>query len=229
MHFTLVSKFGEGAHLLHQIKTEGNEVEAYIQDSYYRRVWDGLLPKVDEVKPPEGSVVIFDFSGMGEIADDLKAAGYAVIGGSKFADQLEQDRMFGIEFAEKNGIKVPLTANFDQFSVKEVEDFIAENGKDKRFVFKPSGKGLPTFLTYCAQDSGDLVNWVSYVDKHYGKNIESFLLQEFVEGVCVSSEGWCDGVKFVRPSTTSRAGSSRRGSPGWSAPWLTLVTWALST
>lgn len=200
MKFFMCSACGEGAALLHDIQLEGNEVELYIKDPEYRRVWDGLgLPKVEKPEPPEGAVVIFDFSGMGKLAAELRSAGYAVVGGSEIADRLEQDRMFGLDFAEKAGIKVPLTANFNEFSVKEVQDFIAEYEPDKRWAFKPSGKSLPCFLTYCSNDAEDLLCWVKYVEKNYGKDIESFVLQEFVEGVCVSSEAWCDGFRFVRP------------------------------
>lgn len=199
MHFTMVSAYGEGAHLLHQIELEGNTVQLYIKDPYYRRIWDGLIPKVDKVEPPEGSVIIFDYSGMGALADELRAAGFATIGASKYADMLEQDRMGGLKIAEDAGVKVPFTVNFEGFDIEEVESFIAEYPDEKRWCFKPSGKGLPSCLTYCAKNSEDLLGWVRYVEKSCGKNIESFILQEFIEGVAVSSEAWCDGKRFLKP------------------------------
>lgn len=201
MRFLMISNVGEGAHLLHQIQQEGNDVELYIKQPDYRTVWDGLIPKVDKIEPAEGTVIIFDFSGMGDIADELREAGFATVAGSKFADKLEQDRMFGLNMMEKCGIKVPFTMDFDDFSVKQVQDFLEEyGGDDKRFVFKPSGKDLPCSLTYCSHDDADLMKWVEYVDKYFGKDIDSFVLQEFKPGVCVSTEMWCDGKRFLRPA-----------------------------
>jgi phosphoribosylamine--glycine ligase len=197
----MVSNVGEGAHLLHQIQLEGNEVELYIKDKSYYNVWDGMLPKVDKIEPKEGTVVIFDFSGMGDIADKLRADGFATVAGSKFADKLEQDRMFGLNMMEKCGIKVPFTMAFDDFSVDEVKKFLEEHGgDDKRFVFKPSGKDLPCSLTYCSHDDADMIKWVEYIDRYFAKRIDSFVLQEFKKGVCVSTEMWCDGKKFLRPA-----------------------------
>jgi phosphoribosylamine--glycine ligase len=195
----MVSNVGEGAHLLHQIEQEGNQVELYINQPDYRSVWDGLIPKTEKIEPAEGTVVVFDFSGMGDIADNLRKEGFATVAGSVFADELEQDRMFGLNLMEQAGIKVPYTAKFDDFSVDEVRSFLEEHDDGKRFVFKPSGKDLPCSLTYCSHDGDDLVRWAEYVDKYFGKEIESFILQEFKEGVCVSTEAWCDGNRFLRP------------------------------
>lgn len=200
MNFLMVSKYGEGAGLLHDIELEGNEVELHIYNEKYKTVWDGLIKKTDKVEPKEDTVVIFDFSGMGKLADSLRKEGFPVVGASEFADKLEQDRMFGLNMMEKAGIKVPFTAEFDKFSVGEIKNFLKEHGDDGRFVFKPSGEGLPCFLTYCASDADDLIKWVEYADKYFGKQIESFVLQEFKEGVCVSTEMWCDGKKFIRPA-----------------------------
>lgn len=205
MKFLMVSNAGEGAHILKMIQNEGNDVQLYIKEPAYRGVWDGLLPKAKKVAPDKDTVVIFDFSGMGALADKLKKAGIPVVGASKFADRMEQDRKFGLDLMEESGIKVPLTAEFTKFD-GDVEDFLEANGYDeerdreRRFVFKPSGKGLPSHLTYCSLDKQDLLEYMAYVEKSYGKDIESFVLQEFIHGVVVSSEMWCDGTKFIRPA-----------------------------
>ena len=204
MKFLMISNAGEGCHILKMIQKEGNDVQLYIKDPQYRELWDGLLPKVKKVAPSKDTVVIFDFSSMGALADELKAAGHFVVGGSKFADKLEQDRKFGLELMEKVGIKVPLTAEFSKFD--EIDDFIKENGNSeeggppRRFVFKPSGKDLPTHLTYVSIDNEDLLEYVAYVKENYSGKVKSFVLQEFVDGVVVSTEMWSDGEKFIRPA-----------------------------
>ena len=198
----MCSNCGEGSGILKFIQDEGNDCRLYIKEPGYKNVWDGLLPKAKKIDPRPDEVVIFDFSGFGAIADKLKKSGVPIVGGSSFADKLEQDRQFGFDIMEEAGIKVPFTTEFDDF--KDVESFLDENGKDedgceRRFVFKPSGKGLPCHLTYVSIDRGDLEEYLKYVEKNYSKDIDSFVLQEFVEGVVVSSEMWCDGTKFLRP------------------------------
>jgi phosphoribosylamine--glycine ligase len=181
------------------MELEGNEVELFIKDKYHKQVWDSLIPKAKTFKPREGDVVVFDFSGSGKLADSLRKSGFATYGGSEFADKLEQDRMFGLNLMEQAGIKIPLTANFDDFSVKEVSDFIGQHDAEKRWVFKANGDGLPCSLTYCAKDAEDLTRFVEYVERYYGKDVDGFVLQEFIDGVVVSSEAFCDGVKFITP------------------------------
>jgi phosphoribosylamine--glycine ligase len=203
MKFLMVSLCGEGSHVLHYIQSEGNQVRLYVKEPESAAAWDGLLPKTRQINPDKDEIVIFDDSSMGNIADKLRKAGYFTVGASKFADRLEQDRDFGFEFMEKNGILIPLTQRFS--SSDNVETFVRanekkEDGSLRRFVFKASGKNLPSYLTYCALDSEDLISYVDWVMAHFKGKIESFVLQEFVDGVVVMSEMWCDGTKFVRPA-----------------------------
>lgn len=204
MKFLMVSNAGEGAHILKMVQNEGNDVQLYIKEPGYRGVWDGLLPKAKKIAPDKDTVVIFDFSGFGTLADKLKASGIPVVGASKFADKMEHDRQFGLDLMAKCGIKTPLTQEFTKFD--KIEEFLRANERnekkdeDRRFVFKPSGKNLPAHLTYCSLDSTDLLEYAEYVEKNYGKDIDSFILQEFICGVVVSTEAWCDGKQFIRPA-----------------------------
>jgi phosphoribosylamine---glycine ligase len=197
MKFLMVSEDGIGAHILKMIENEGNEVSLYIKRPDCRDMWSGLLPKAKKVAPTRDTVVIFDTSGFGKLADKLRKSGVPVVGGSAFADRLEEDRQFGLDLMVEAGIKVPFSKEFDKFD--GIEDFLGAH-EGIRFVFKPSGKNLPSFLTYVSCDGEDLLEYVAYVEKNYGKDVESFVLQEFVEGVAVSTELWCDGERFIRPA-----------------------------
>jgi phosphoribosylamine--glycine ligase len=66
-------------------------------------------------------------------------------------------------------------------------------------VFKPSGKTIPSKLTYVADDRDDLICYLDFVEKYFAKDIDDFILQCFVEGAVVSSEFWCGPTGFVRP------------------------------
>lgn len=197
MKFMMVSKCGEGAHLLYRIGEEDNDVRIHIVDKEYRKTFSGMLEQENLSWIDKDTIVIFDFSGMGDIADNLRAQGHYVFGASKFADKLENDRAFGLKTMRDCGIEVPCTYEFKDFetSIKFIND-----NKEKRFVFKPSGESLPSRLTYCGSDAEDLIFYMRYVQKYYDKDIDSFILQEFVGGPIVSSEFWCAGDKgFIWP------------------------------
>jgi phosphoribosylamine--glycine ligase len=118
-----------------------------------------------------------------------------VYGAGQFADKLELDRDFGFEAMKNAGILIPEYKEFKDFS--EGKKFVQES--DKRLVFKPNGS-MPCKLTYCSQNSEELLAYLDFVEKHFGTQIESFILQEFVDGIVVSSEFFCDGRRFVRPA-----------------------------
>lgn len=192
----MVSREGDGCHLLHLIECEGNEVQLYITDKDDKAMWDGILPKVDSLPLDKEAIYIFDSSGNSKIADDLIRKGYYVVGSAKIADQLEFDRGFGIDLMDEIGMEIPNTETFKTFN--ETLEFVSKH-KNKRLVFKPSGKGLPCHLSYVPDEGEDLSPYVKYVEKAYGNKIDEIEIQEFIEGVAVSTEGWFNGYHFVRP------------------------------
>lgn len=193
MKFLMISQCGEGAGILKQIADEGNSCEIFIKEELYDSVYDGLLDKTYDIDPDPNTIVIFDMSGNGDIADDLIKSGHKVFGSSSFADQLESDRMFGLDVMKSCGIKLPETEEFKDF--EDVPEFLDQH-PDKKFVFKPSGK-MPCKLTYCSEDNDELLEYLKFVDIEYGDKIDSFVLQEFVEGTVVSSEIFFNGERIV--------------------------------
>lgn len=193
MNFFMVSKCGEGAGLLKRIQDEGNSCELLIKEKGYQSIYEGILDKSTHPKNDD-TVVIFDSSGLGKEADQYRKNFYPVFGGSSFADKIECDREFGLSFMENCDIQVPETKEF--CSLIEGKTFI-KNNKKKKFVFKPSGKDIPKKLTYCGCDSEDLLRYLDYIERFFKKEIESFILQEFIEGALVSSEYWVGYKGFI--------------------------------
>ena len=200
MKFLMISKCGEGAQVLYNIGREGNDVRLYIKEPDYRRNWSGLIKQIDldDHFLDDDTVVLFDASGMGDLADRMKNSGHYVFGGSIFADNLEEDRAFGLEFMEKCGIKHPKTQEFSVRDLNEAKKYIHE--AQSRLVFKPSGDSLPCHLTYCASDSEDLLQFIGYAYRYYSKSIKSFVLQEFIEGDLISTELFFDGKNAIYPA-----------------------------
>jgi phosphoribosylamine---glycine ligase len=194
MNFFMYSKCGEGAGLLKRIQDEGNSCALYIEEKDYSNVYDGILVKSDT--PSNSDIIIFDSSGMGNSAEYYRKRNFKVFGASQFHDKLENDREFGLDFMWNHGISIPETASFSNF--KEGISFVKRN-KNKRYVFKPSGKNIPTKLTYSCSDSEDLINYMNYIEENFGKEIDDFVLQEFVDGALLSSEYWVGTKGFLTP------------------------------
>lgn len=195
MRFHLLSDCGDGCGLLKRIQDEGNDCTVYISDENYTSAFDGILTKSKE--PPKDSIIIVDTSGMGKECDQLKKRGFKLFGGSSFADRLEQERDFGLDYMQKHGIKTPDTKVFRTFT-EAISWVKGQNGKEK-YVFKPNGEDLPCKLTYCATDNDDLISYLSFVQRHFTHKIEDFVLQTFVEGPIVSTEFWVGPSGFIRP------------------------------
>ena len=191
----MVSKCGEGAGVLYKISQEGNDCTLVITEKDCKKIYDGLLDKTDKI-PDNADCYIFDCTGNGKIADKLKKSGKRVIAGSSFCDEIEEDRNSGIELMESINLPIPTTEFFKNF--QHAREFINEN-KKSIFVFKPCGRGLPSKLTYKPYDSKDLLRYLDYVEKEFASEDLEFLLQEFVEGVAISTEGWFNGERFISP------------------------------
>jgi phosphoribosylamine--glycine ligase len=195
MNFFLYSKCGEGAGLLKRLQDEGNTCSMYIEEKDYSNVYSGILTSTDY--PESNDIIIFDSSGNGAKADSWKRQGFKVFGASSFADRLEDDREFGLEFMLNHGIMIPDTFKFTDF--KEGLNHVIAN-KKTRFVFKPSGKNIPSKLTYSSSDMEDMISYMTFVEKNFGKSIDEFVLQEFLEGSVVSSEYWVGKNGFIKGS-----------------------------
>lgn len=198
MKFFMMSKCGEGCGLLEKIRQEGNSVRLYISEKDYYSVYDGILKKEKTCNPETNEIVIFDSSSFGEEADRYKRKGCKVFGGSSFHDKLENSRNFGLEFMQECGIDIPDTYQFKSTEFAKAFDFL-KSSPNERFVFKPSGD-LPSHLTYVGENSEELMQYMHFVENHYGKELKDFVLQRFVEGSIVSSEFWCGPKGFLRPA-----------------------------
>jgi phosphoribosylamine--glycine ligase len=193
LKFLIYSKCGEGAGLGLRLKEEGNDVRILIKESEYRTVYRGMI---ERGRPSGGGeIIIFDSSGMGSLADDLRKSGYKVFGASKFMDTLEMDRTFGLDFMRKHNIEVPRTIEFQ--CIDDALDFLGVEGREE-YVFKPSGD-LPSKLTYKPCDPEDLIRYLKFVDQSY--DVEEFILQEVVDGDPLSTEYFCGPRGFVSVPT----------------------------
>ena len=197
MKFFLYSVSGEGCQILKKIEFEGNDCAVFIKDKVYKDTFDGLLNHTDNPDSfiDKDTIILFDMSGNGSVADSYKRKGYKVFGASSFADQLEHDRDFGFDCMKEAGISIPDMKKFTDWN--EAIEFAGQS--PDRLVFKPNGS-MPCKLTYVSKNNEELVKYLKFVEKRFGKDIDSFILQQFIEGIVVSSEFFCNGKKFLRPA-----------------------------
>lgn len=125
--FLFVSEESLSGDLAWQVKEEGHEVKCYIKREEDQDVYDGILEKVDnwEKHKDWADVIIFDDTGFGAIADKLRKEGKLVIGGSSYADKLEEDREFGQNEMKKVDITTLPTEHFEKF--EEAIDYVKKN------------------------------------------------------------------------------------------------------
>ena len=191
MEVLFISKSGDALPLA--IKANEKHRVNFYMKSYKKPLGQGLLKIAPSWRPHVRSadLVVFDMVGMGYIADLLKRKGKKIVGGGGFNDLIELDRVKGTELMRKAGIQVPPSFSFR--TINEGKKYIKAH--PKRYVLKPLGN-QDTMWTYVAQmeDSRDLVDMMDLAPMP-----EGFELQEFVEGVEISTEGWFDGTKFVPP------------------------------
>ena len=114
-----------------------------------------------------------------------------VIGDSEIADELEDNRLFGIEIMEKCGIEVP---PYEVFSDIDAAKKHIRKTK-KKYVFKPNGgQEQETASTYVSTSPEDMLDYIDRLGE-MSKGAE-FLLQEVVDGTEVSTEAYFDGEDF---------------------------------
>lgn len=188
--FYIWSMEGDGCVLAWRLLAEGYEVVLRIEDRFMRSNLDGIVEKTT-ARPRSSDIIIFDSVSKGTIASKLMEEGYNVIGSSELADKLELDRAYAESFWSQYEVQTPKTVSFDK--IKDGIEFVSSRGG--RWVFKPSSNADCAY-TYCGLDEMDLVNMLLHFQSTIGDNVE-YVLQEYVDGICVSTEGWFDGEQWI--------------------------------
>ncbi|MDP3910135.1 MAG: hypothetical protein Q8Q14_07065 [Gemmatimonadales bacterium] len=137
--FLFVSLDGLIADIAWQVVKEGHEVKLFVEAESEREIADGFVPKTDtwERDAAWADVVIFDdVLGQGTKAQQLRASGKLVAGGTPYTDRLEDDRAFGQQELKNAGVTIIPQENFHSFD--DAIAFVRAN--PNRYVIKPSGE-----------------------------------------------------------------------------------------
>jgi len=188
----MCSYSGYGLWFTLRLRDEGNTVDYYLMDKKYDKILRGIAPEPTYRKPDfkKYDLVIFDLTGKPALAEEaMKVTN--VIGDSNIADELEDNRLFGIEVMEQCGIEVPPYETFND--IEAAKSYIRET--KKRYVFKPNGgQEQETASTYVSSSAEDMLEYIDRLGE-MAHGVE-FLLQEVVSGTEVSTEAWFNGEDF---------------------------------
>jgi phosphoribosylamine---glycine ligase len=192
MRIIFYSKDGDGVWIA-AVLAKSHDVIWTLKDEKYSDTLKGIVdPPTQELSESDieaADLVVFDDASHGDLADAIREH-TPTIGSSKLADDLEHDRIFGIEAMKSNGIAVP---NYEVFTdVSPAVDWL--NKHKVRSVFKPCGDVMDKSTTYVSSSPEDMID---YLEKLTSKiKVKEFLLQEFVEGTEISTEAWFNGEEF---------------------------------
>ena len=187
-----------------QVSKEGHDVRYYIEADSDTEIADGFVPKTDDWRGDLewADVIVFDDIwvgdeiGTGELAQELRAAGHAVVGGTPNTDRLEDDRGYAMEVLEDHGIETLEHREFSNFQA--AIDHVREHPAP--YVIKPLGEvqNVKRLLYVGREDDGsDVIDVLRAYKKAWGHRMKGFQLQRRVEGVEIAICGFFDGNGFV--------------------------------
>jgi len=198
MRFNFISKDADGIGFAFALQKAGESVRVFIDEKDAQSVGDGLVPKVGSVHEMladadrDKEIFVFDTSGDGLLGDYLRSMGYAVIGSSALADRLERERDFGLQVMVECGIKVPESIPFTSF--EDARRYVEKNS-NKRLVYKPNNILGDKSLSHVSYNAEDMIELLTNVENEVSIENPEFVLQEFEEGICISTEVWFDGYR----------------------------------
>ncbi|MGH7612479.1 MAG: phosphoribosylglycinamide synthetase C domain-containing protein [Gemmatimonadales bacterium] len=199
--FLFASLDGLIADIAWQVVKEGHEVQLFIESQSEKEIGNGFVPKTDEwEKEVEwADVVVFDdVLGQGAKAQQLRASGKLVVGGSPYTDRLEDDRAFGQQELKMAGVPIIPQDNFTSFD--DAIAFVQAN--PNRYVIKPSGEAqnLKQLLFVGEDEDGkDVVQVLEDYKRAWAARIKEFQLQRRIVGVEVAAGAFFNGKEFVLP------------------------------
>src|SRR5690349_1351231 len=200
--FLFVSYEGLIADTAWQVLKEGHEARLHMLHAPEQDIADGFVPKARDWRSEVGwaDVVVFDdvLGNMGAMADEVRAAGKAVIGGSPYSDRLEEDRAFGQQELKAAGVSIIPQENFTSFDAAMA--YVRAN--PNRYVIKPSGEAqnIKRLLFVGEEDDGrDVIQVLEDYQRHLSATVKEFQLQRRIVGVEVAVGAFFNGKEFVTP------------------------------
>lgn len=182
-----------------RVAQEGHQVRYWIKsrDPREQQIGRGLVPKtadLDELVRWRPDVAVA--YQVPAAAASMKNFGVPAWGATAQSVELESDRMFAAKLAKRFGVGVVPTME-RLTSLASARRFV-EGHADQRWVVKAEGgPKVETSTTHVTRAPEELL---AVLDYEAGRGNTTFVLQERVDGVEISTEGWFDyRVGWLQP------------------------------
>lgn len=203
MNVLIVGRDGLASGLAWALHRDGVKVGMYSMKEDASSILKGIVDKVEdwEKVKDDYDMIVFEDTGFGKRADELKRDGYMVIGASEICDRLEMDREFATEIAKKMDVKIPETNTFTDWDA--AIEFLQKNS-DRKWVVKFNGlAGNNKNLLYVAEmdKNEDLIELLNFYKGHWNSEYGdlNFVLQEKIEGEEVGVSGFFNFQSYLSP------------------------------
>lgn len=192
----ILSSEGDGIPISIRLAKEGHAVDIFLKDEKYKTSLLGYRnPKIILTAPPgEGyDLIISDMVGLGELCEKYKKQGRLVLGGGVFNDKIELDRLYGSKVV--SSLTQVKESETTKISAKaELIAFLKKSTTAK--VVKPLGnKSVSLTLVSKDESNSSLIS----IAKKWGDKLIPCIVQDTIKGFEISTEGWFNGEKFIRP------------------------------
>jgi phosphoribosylamine-glycine ligase len=202
MRFVVVTKWFTGLGFAIRLQDEGHDVELAVvgiedqrMQSRYGLVGEGLVPKrtLSDVMATRhqrrDAYFIWDENHSVAENECLRAEGFKVFGGGRYADTMEHDRDACLDFVGRYGLQSPPSTAFA--NAASAIRFLEEHA-GTAYVYKPDvGDNHETYVPNAAPAEEANVELRTYLASL--RNASPFVLQERKDGVEANVEVW-----FVR-------------------------------
>ena len=193
MKILMISKSGDGFGIAQKLQVEGHEIRVWVKEDGFDFVLKNIIEQVSAWRPSAANwanLVISDMVGFGRMAPTLDNFGVPYVGFNQIADMMELDRGKQMQLFRKFGVSIPET---EEFSSPRAALSLIDPWPKNGYVIKPSGN-LDTGKTFVIEDP-ETYEWA--LEEFSGD--QDLIVQEVIEGVEISTEGWFNGEDWLTP------------------------------
>lgn len=205
MRFLGIGDYNSLGDMYWSLADAGHEVRVYVHEPEAHSIYAGMLERVDDWRAElawiraagDDGLIVFESASMGADADALRQQGFHVVGGSAWADRLEQDRAFGQQVMREAGMQTAPTHAFRDYDAALA--FV--RARPGRYVYKLSDAVSASTRNYVGEldDGRDLIALLE-AERDARAGPADFVLMEHVAGVEVGIGAYFNGEEFLEPA-----------------------------
>lgn len=206
MRFLGIGEYCDLGDMYFRLQQAGHEVRVFIEDPAAHDIFGGMITRVQDWRAEldwikqagDDGIILFESAIKGDIQDELRMAGYQVIGGSAYGDRLENEREFGQQTLQKIGLHTVKSHRFTNFS--SAIEFVQHS--PTRYVFKINDAASLRTKNYVGelQNGNDMIALLSLQKSQWSESwLPDFVLMEYIEGIEVGVGAYFNSHDFLRP------------------------------